>query len=328
VTRATIAVVAAVVATTLGAPSAAADPKAEAVVLFDQGIKDMKAGRLDKACPELEASLKLVKDSGTKGALARCHGLAGRIASSWLLWRELSDTAPTSELRADAAAHAVKLEPRLPRYAIKLAGATPGLTVRVNGRPVAIQVPVAVPVDPGPIIVVAQGRDGERAITQSWRGDYTAVEGETLTIEVPALEPLVASEPAPAPAPPVVDADRAGRRHRRHIIALVIGGGAVGAAVGGALFGLDAQSKYDDARRICGGAIARCAPEQVAAAQRRVDASRTAALASNVLFGASGALAIAATLVWLSAPSLESRAIAVAPSAGRGQLGVSITGAF
>ncbi len=327
-TRATIALVAAVVASALGEPLVSADPKAEAIVLFDQGIKDMKAGRLDKACPELEASLKLVKDSGTKGALARCHGLAGRIASSWLLWRELSDTAPTQDLRADAAAHAIKLEPRLPRYTIKLAGATPGLTVRVNGRPVAIQVPVAVPIDPGPIIVLAQGRDGERAITQSWRGDYTAVEGETLTIEVPALEPLVASEPAPAPAFPGIDPEWAGRRHRRHVIALVLGGGAVGAAAAGALFGFDARSKYDDAKQICGGAIARCAPEQVAIAQRRVDASRTAALASDVLFGASGALAIAAAIVWFTAPSLESGTVVLAPSAGHGQLGVAITGAF
>src|SRR5215471_8648002 len=96
-----------------GLRTAAADSHAEAVVLFDQGIKDMKAGQLDKACPELQASLALVKDSGTKGALARCHGLAGRIASAWLLWRELSDTAPSAELRGDAAAQAGKLERRL-----------------------------------------------------------------------------------------------------------------------------------------------------------------------------------------------------------------------
>src|SRR5882724_11320571 len=114
-----------------GGNHASADPKAEAVVLFDQGIQDLKAGRLDKACPELQASLQLVKDSGTKGALARCLGRSGRIASAWLLWRELSDTAPTAELRADAAAQAGRLEHRLPRYALKLAGPTPGLVVQV-----------------------------------------------------------------------------------------------------------------------------------------------------------------------------------------------------
>src|SRR5262247_2174610 len=129
--RLATAIAAAVAAAVASAAAPAfADSHAEAVVLFDQGIKDMKAGRLDKACPELQASLDLVKDSGTKGALARCHSLSGRVASAWLLWRELADTAPTRELRADAAAQATRLEARLPRYTIKLASGAPKLTVQ------------------------------------------------------------------------------------------------------------------------------------------------------------------------------------------------------
>src|SRR5882757_4868269 len=125
------AVFALVMAVSVSSP-ARADSQAEAVVLFDQGIKDMKAGRLDKACAELQSSLDLVKDSGTKGALARCHGLSGRVASAWLLWRELADTAPSAALRSDAAAQAAKLEPRLPKYTIKLAKPTPNLVVEIN----------------------------------------------------------------------------------------------------------------------------------------------------------------------------------------------------
>src|SRR5204863_8999393 len=139
-TRAAAALAAVLV--TSAAP-ALADPQAEAVVLFDQGIKDLKAGRIEKACTELAASLQLVKDSGTKGALARCLGRAGRVASAWLLWRELSDTAPSADLRSDATAQATKLERRLPRYTIKLAGPTAGIVVQVNGRDVALDVPVA-----------------------------------------------------------------------------------------------------------------------------------------------------------------------------------------
>src|SRR3954469_20757220 len=187
--RAAIAAAVLLAAVLTGARPAAADPEVEAVALFDQGIKDMKAGHLDKACSELQASLQLVKDSGTKGALARCHGRAGRIASAWLLWRELSDTAPTAELRADAAAQAGKLERRLPRYTLRLAGPTPGLVVQVNGREVAVDVPVEVPIDPGAVEVTAVGRDGERATTRSWSHEYTAVEGQILAIEIPVLEP-------------------------------------------------------------------------------------------------------------------------------------------
>jgi len=326
-------VVAALVAgALLAARPAAADPEAEAVALFDQGIKDMKAGHLDKACSELQASLQLVKDSGTRGALARCQGRAGRVASAWLLWRELADTAPTAELRADAAAQAGKLERRLPKYTLRLAGATPGLIVQVNGREVAVDVPVAVPVDPGPVAVTAVGRDGDRATTRSWSHEYTAVEGQTLAIEIPALEPLpVVRPPKPRPAAPpapVIDPEIAARRHSRHVVALVLGGVALGAAGGGAVFGLQARSRYDDAKRLCGGAIDPCDPAQLAAAHGRVDDARREALYADLAFGAAGAAAIAAVILWATAPSLEAAPVAVLPSVGAGSLGLAVGGAF
>jgi hypothetical protein len=318
------------VAVTIAAGPAMADPHAEAVVLFDQGIKDMKAGRLDKACPELQASLDLVKDSGTKGALARCHGLAGRLASAWLLWRELTDTAPTAELRADAAAQAARLEPRLSRYTIRIAAPSPRLVVQVNGRKVSTSMPIAVPVDPGKISVTAGERDGDRLVSESWKHEYTAVEGQTLTIEIPALAPV--SEPvveAPPPAPRPVEPDRAAeRRHTRHVIALVIGGVALGAAGGGVAYGLDARAKYRDAKKLCGGVVAECIPEQVERSQQRVDAARTAAMRSNILFGAAGAAAIAATIVWVTAPSAERKGVALTPSVDRGSIGVALSAVF
>ena len=332
--RAALAALAALAAALFAAP-AAADPHAEAVALFDQGIKDMKAGRLEKACAELAASLQLVKDSGTKGALARCHGRAGRYASAWLLWRELADTAPTAELRADAAAQATKLERRLPKYTIKLAGPTPGLAVQINGRTVtAVDGSVAVPVDPGPVTVTAAGRDGERATTRVWSHEYTAVEGETLAIEIPALEPLPAAPSVPSrPAPPrTVEPDHsaevAASRHRRHVIALAIGGAALATAGAGTYFGLDARARYSDAKQLCGGQIEHCAPGQLNASADRVSASRTAARRADYLFGAAGAAAIAAVIIWATAPSLESRPVAVAPSVGDGSLGFVLAGRF
>ncbi len=321
----TRAVVLALALVAAGAAPAFGDSHAEAVVLFDQGIKDMKAGRLDKACPELQASLDLVKDSGTKGALARCHGLAGRVATAWLLWRELTDTAPSAELRADAAAQATRLEPRLPRYTIKLAGATPKLTVQINGRDVATNVPVPVPIDPGKLLVSASGRDGDRILTETWSRPYTAVEGETVVIEIPVLGPRVVAVTDPARPG---SAELADRRRTRRVIALVLGGVALGGAVGGAVLGLDARSKYSDATRQCGGAIKQCVPDQVASAQHRVDQARTAATRSTVVFGAAGAAAVAAAIVWFTAPSLERKAVTVAPAGGDGALGLVLGGVF
>lgn len=326
--RAEIAV-AVLLAGVIAARPAAADPEAEAVALFDQGIKDMKAGHLEKACSELQASLQLVKDSGTKGALARCYGRVGRIASAWLLWRELSDTAPTAELRADAAAQAGKLERRLPKYTIKLAGPTPGLVVQVNGREGAVTVPVAVPVDPGTVTVTAVGRDGERATTKAWSHEYTAVEGQTLAIEIPALEPLPIVRPKDTrPARPAIDPELVASYHRRRVAALVLGGVALGGAAAGGVLGWQASSHYDDAKQLCGGMINPCAPDQVAAAKSGVDKARLFARSSDIAFGVAGAAAVASLIVWLTAPSLEAAPVAVAPSVTRNSLGLAVGGVF
>lgn len=314
-----------------GASPAMADSRAEAVVLFDQGIKDMKAGRLDKACTELQSSLDLVKDSGTKGALARCHGLSGRVASAWLLWRELADTAPSAALRSDAAAQAAKLEPRLPKYTIKLAGPTPNLVVELNGRSVASNVSVAVPIDPGTISVTASGRDGDRVVTKTWTQDYTAVEGQTLVIEVPALAPRAPAGPAVAKhVEPNSDgtAELAHRRHTRHVIAIVIGGVALGAAGGGAYFGFQANSKYAEAKKTCDNMIAQCDPDQIDKSKAQVNDAKKSANLSTALFAGAGVALVISAVVWITAPSLETKHIAVVPTAGPGTVGLVLGGTF
>jgi hypothetical protein len=112
------------------------------------------------------------------------------------------------------------------------------------------------------------------------------------------------------------------------VVAVVLGGVALVAAGGATAFGLDARSKYASARRLCGGAIDRCVPDQVAASQNRVDAARTSALRSTIGFGVAGGLAAAAVLVWATAPSLERRTVTLAPSGERGAIGLVVGGAF
>jgi len=286
----------------------------------------MKAGRLEKACPELQASLDLVRDSGTKGALARCHGLSGRVASAWLLWRELADTAPNAALRTDAAAQAARLESRLPRYTIKRA--TRGVAVQINGRDVAGTVAIAVPIDPGKVAVTAVGREGTREVTETWTHDYTAVEGQTLAIEIPALAPLAPAplvRPIEEPARP--SSELADRRHRRHVVAVVIGTVALGVAAGSTVLGLDARAKFADAKDLCDGDIKQCPSSQVAASQAKVDDARNAATLSTIGFGVAGAAAVTAVILWATAPSLEHR-VAIAPSISAHSAGLVLGGAF
>lgn len=329
--RAVIALVVGSIA--LAGRPAHADSDAEAVVLFDQGIKDMKAGRLDKACAELQSSLDLVKDSGTKGALARCHGLAGRIASAWLLWRELADTAPSAALRNDAANQAQKLEPRLPRYTVTLARPMADVVIEINGRRVASNVPVSVPIDPGKLSVRAVRQDGDRE-GEAWRHEYTAVERQTVTIEIPALpavEPVVRKDPATRkPRAPVVPPPTDDARHGRHVIAGVLGVVALGGAGVGAYFGLHARSLNDEARALC-GQIQDCPVDKIDAAKAKVDDARKAANVSTIAFAAAGAVALTATIVWLTAPSApaaETRRVVIAPAVGPDQLGLIVRAVF
>src|SRR5262249_57400968 len=103
---------------------------------------------------------------------------------------------------------------------------------------------------------------------------------------------------------------------------------ALGAAGGGTAFGLQARSRYDDAKRLCGGAINPCDPAEVANAKSQVDASRRWALYSDIAFVAAGASALTAVIVLATAPSLETARVTVAPSVGSGSLGLAVGGAF
>jgi hypothetical protein len=306
-----------------------ADTPADAIALFDQGIKDMQAGKYELACRELSASLVKYPDSGTKGALAECYTQLGKVASAWKLWKDLADTAPLN-LRAEAAANAAALEPRLPRYVLQLTAVTPGITVTINSTNVADPtLAVPLPLDPGEVIATAYAPQ-----YKSWQQRFQAREGATVTIEVPALEPL---PPAPEPkspttvqqptVAPTAYVDNSSARTTRHVIggaAVVVGLAAVGA---GAYFGSTASSKWQSAQDRCGGSIDTCAFEDIGPAQTDVDDARSAATKSTWSFVGGGILVAAGAVVWFTAPSKESRVV-VAPALGAHSSGLTLSGSF
>jgi hypothetical protein len=299
-----------------------ADARAEAVALFDEGIKDMKAGKLEKACASFKRSNELIPDSGTKGSLARCYQKSGKLASSWLLWRELADTAPSADLRKDAAAQAAKLDARVPKFVVKLEAPTPGVVVTINGKPTDVGLEVPVPVDPGAIIARATAPG-----YQDWKLETTAAEGGSLVIEVPALVAIVVPVAVPVSSRPAIPSDSAKRRHKRHVIGGTVAGLGAGAVVVGGIFGVLANGKYSDAKTTCGGSIDRCAPDRVDLAQGQVDDARSAANLSSILFVAGGALVVTGAVLWISAPHVEKPSLAIAPTAG-GFVGFVARGRF
>jgi hypothetical protein len=439
------------------APRAHADSHTEAVALFDQGMKDMKAGDYAKACKELAASLEKVQDSGTKGSLAICYGHLGKTASAWLLWRALADTSTAKDLRDDAAKRAAALEAKVPKFIVKLKATIPGLVVEINGDKVDPTLGVAVPIDPGQLLVEAIAPGYTK-----WSAELQATEGQTTTIEVPALvkdknagkgpvgtgtagvsfvgtlalgatsdgsftkdgqqdgytlelatkstlkfeithagtkmgvdtvlfiygpangttypSTTVASDDdggwgklskiASATLGPgkyaVVVASKGnargtyrliatclascpegieqvhqkdpkkkkgkkaeaddggnryednlaqGRRKRRHLVAIGIGAVGVGALGAGTYFGLQARSKYGEAKDSCGGDINNCPTIQIPTAQRRVDDARKAGNLSTAFVVGGLAAATLGVVVWVTAPSAEHRVL-VTPAIG------------
>jgi len=317
--RAAVVVVAAAIGLA-GGTARADDTKGKAIALFDEGQKEMKQGNYAKACKAFETSNRLLPDSGTRGSLARCYTQLGRIASAWTLWRELSDTAPTAELRADAAAQARKLEPRLAKYTIKVTRPPAGLTLAVAGQEVDPSIDVPVPIDPGtyPVKAVAPGR-------VTWKGELTAKEGATTEVVIPALA-ATSSGAQPPPKEKPVTAGKPGRGRRILGVALV-GAGAGGLAAGG-VFGFSARSHNDKAKDICGGDIDHCDPDLTNDAQHEIDQARTAARNSTIAFIAGGALAATGVILFVTAPKGERRAVSIAPLVDGTTAGLALSGRY
>lgn len=299
-----------------------ADARAEAILLFDQGHAAMKAGKYAEACRAFERSDSIYPDSGTRGSLARCYEKLDRLASSWLLWRELADTAPSAALRKDAGRQAARLEPKVPKYILVVPKGTPGMTLTINGAAAAVT-GLPVPVDAGKVIAVASA-----AGYAGWKSELTAVDGKTITIEIPVLEPIPIVDTRPPPPPPPMPKPidpGAGRRRA----AFIAGGVGIATLVGGTVFGLRARGTFGDAEDTCGGDIDRCDPSRLAVAQAQVDDARGQATVSTVMFAIGGAAVVTGAVLWLTAPrATEQPRAAVVPTFGRGTAGVAISGAW
>lgn len=281
-----------------------ADRQADAAARFEQGIKDLQAGNLDRACKELADSNALWPDSGAKGALAECETARGKLASAWGLWHELATSAPTAELRDDAAAHAAQLEPRLPHAVVVLRPAAPAaIRLTFNGQLVNPRSRGAIPVDPGPLIVRA-----EASGAAPWTHTFQVAEAATIEIDVPIEE-------------------HSNARQRRHWIGLSIGGLGLGMVGVGAVFGHGASAAWDRAATACGGSTDRCQSAGATQAQTELNDARTSATRATFLVGFGAAALAAGIIVYVTAPSDERprRAVRVEPMLSHGAVGLVVS---
>jgi hypothetical protein len=308
-------------------PDDVAQKKAAAEAAFRRG-KELIGSDAPAACEAFKQSMQLDAQFGTQYNLALCYDKVGRLASAWGELTELAAKDTNAARRADSEKRAKALEPRLVRLLIVIKARVPGLKVMRDDSDVTAFMGVATPVDPGmsKLTATAPGH-------KPWSLDVTlAGEGSTITVDVPPLEK--APEPPPPPPggggndvfrtpPPTVDPDPGKGRRRLGVILGAVGVAGVGAGV---VFGMGAQSAFDDAQAECVGDVGDCRGD-AGAAQDDIDSARSKALISNIGFGVGAAAIAGGVVLYLTAPK-AAESTTVTPSFGEGSAGVVVRGRF
>jgi len=299
--------------------SGSSQPAAEA--LFAQGRELMAAGKFNEACPKFEASQQLDPGLGTMLNLADCYEKTGRTASAWAEYREAIPLARAagSKVRLDLATErAQALQKRLSTLTIRaMSGGDrdPHLEVRRDGVTLQeAELGSPIPVDPGEHVVeaLAPGKQPWSAKVQV-SGDAAKVSVEIPTL-VATLEqaqpvsnrPSVATKPTDTPAA----ADRPARGTEQRIGLVVGGAGLVGIGLG-TFFGLQASSKWSDAKGKCTDYPYGCGAD----ATDLRSSAHSRAIVSTVAFVAGGALLATGLVLYLTAPAnKETVALGFGPS--------------
>ncbi|CAN5882225.1 hypothetical protein BH11MYX4_BH11MYX4_54860 [soil metagenome] len=323
--------IALVVLATAGAAHAQdAQTQAQGRALFNDGAALFARGDYAAACPKFAASIKAYSGISTRGTLAECYEKLGRYASAWAAYREVAQLAmrsgdPTREQVASARAKA--LEPKLSYVTLTLppGNDSPGLIVKRGGVEIErAKLGSAEPVDSGAITVEISAPGRKTFSTQ-----LTAVQGQSVKLEIPALAPS-GEGTAPPPPPPTTFTEPPTAVHgdppawQKPVGLVLVGVGVVGMGVG-TVFGLSAKSKYDGAFAD-GGGCDRATKQCDAPGQSAIDDARSKATLSTILFIAGGALTVAGAVVFITAPSSRARALQVAPTGYAGGGGLSLSG--
>lgn len=292
-----------------------ADAKSSpAVQLFNEARKLMTDKNFAAACPKLEESYKLDPAVGTTFNLALCYEKTDRLATAYEWYGKAADQATRAKQqpRVDFARQELaRLDPQVPRLVVRVAQSVPGLTVTRSGASMAVATPVMV--DAGPYEVSVTAPDH-----QAWKKSVTATAGQTTTVDVPALAPVVTEEPPPPPPPPP---STSSRRRTRLIIAASVGGGGIVLTGVGLVFGLLAKSSWDDARALCPAGSTSCSDAAVALGET----ASSRATASTVLTTV-GIIGVGAGVVlYLTAPKRE---MVVVPTASAHGAGLVVMGRF
>ena len=335
-------------ATLLLAAVSAAPARAQSVdaeLLFREGRKLMKQGKIAEACDKFEASNRIQVSAGTLLNLGDCREKNDQLATAWATFGDAASAARTEnepKREAEARRREKLLEPRLAHLTITVGDAThvDGLQIARNGKlvdPALWNQPI--PVDVGPYEVVAQAPGRARWSKRIAIGK----DGDTASVDVPPLEapaahppphPAVAQEPATAKPVAALDQPdedaqrdeepRASRFTPLRDVAIGLAAVGVAGVVGGIVLGGDAQDLEKRSDALC--PTAACNDAQ--GVKLNSDA-RDKATQANIAYIAGGAAIAGGVVLWfVGAPKVARDHVAVAPVVTGDRVGVAFAGRF
>jgi hypothetical protein len=305
---------------------------ATAEALFNEARKLSDAGDYASACPKFAESYRLDPGGGTLTALAACHESQGKTASAWAEFIQVASDARQAR-RGDrekfARQHIAVLEPKLSKLTVVVDPASEGLAgLEIRRDNIVIGRAAwgtALPVDPGDHALEAHAKGKQPWSTHVTVGDTA----DAQTVTVPALDdtppetPVVATPPedtdankpskAVADVPPASDASIGSAQRTAGIVVGSVGVALVGL---GTYFGVSALSHANTANQVCPpNANNTCAGSEVANGMNEESSAKSAALASDVMFGGAIVALGVGVVLYLTAPRAAQASPLATPAA-------------
>jgi hypothetical protein len=280
--------------------------------LFEEAVDDFSAGRIDAACPKLEASLRLRAELRPLGMLAACYEKQGKLATAWRTFKDVRKKAEATndnDTAVAAAGHVARLDVMLARITIAPADKQ-GLSVTVDGKPVTeLDKPYEVDAGPHKIVATAGGKNFEKSVTVK--------DGDNERVDVPKLGDggaVVTPLPDPVKPDPTPSTPSAPGSNRKLIAFGVMGGGVVLTGLGG-VFGIQANGRWSKAQDEGCNDDGQC-PNQ--AGIKFIDEANSKGKLSTIFVGV-GLVAIAGGVVlYLTAPKKPAERSVAVTVGGRG----------
>jgi len=302
---------------------------AEADVLFREGKKLLKQGKIDAACDKLDASERIESSVGTLLNLADCREKNHQLATAWAIFRKAvvaAKNARDGKREKEARRREKLLAPRLSFISVNVPdGHVEGLAITRNGVELDHALwNQSVPVDAGGYELVASA-DGYVSWSKHVKIGNDAEKAE---IEVPALapkpQPVVLQPPKEPSTRPVsndepvhhVDSTPSRITGTRGVAIAVAAVGVAGIAAG-IVYGLRGKNLEHLSDASC--PTTTC--DDPIALSQNSDARHDARIA-NIGMGAGGGLVAAGIVLWLvGGPH-------VTPVVEKDRVGIALGGSF